>query len=91
MTNVSYSEDEGHDNHEHDIDIESQEDPNPSTIPNQTLKWAQNLIEAARNIARDPDNRRRTRSQYQNEHIAPSHSDPLLLERCFMMMGSDPH
>ena len=28
------------------------------------------------------------RSQYQNEYVALSHTDPLLQERCFVMMGS---
>ena len=30
------------------------------------------------------------RSQYQKENVALSHIDPLLAERCFMMLGSDP-
>ena len=76
MTNVSNSKDESHDNHEHDIEIEYQEDPNPNaaTIPNQRRKWAQKLIEAVGNIVGDPDDRRRTRSQYKKEHVVLSHS-----------------
>ena len=31
------------------------------------------------------------RSQYQKESVALSHIDPLLPERCFMMLGLDPH
>ena len=38
----------------------------------------------------DLDDIKRTRSQYQNQHVALSHLDPLFRERCFMMMGSDP-
>ena len=92
LNNVSDSKYEDQDDHEHDIDIESQEYPNrdPNSIPNQRLKWAQNLIEAIGNVAGDPYDRRRTRSQYHNEHVALSHTDPLLSERCFMMTGFDP-
>ena len=38
----------------------------------------------------DPDDKRRMRSQYQKESVALSHRDPLLVERCFMMLGLDP-
>ena len=38
----------------------------------------------------DLDDIKRTRSQYQNQHVALSHLDPFFRERCFMMMGSDP-
>ena len=90
LSNVSYSEDEEHDQHELDVEFEPQDilDPYPSPIPNQRPKWAQNLIEAAGNVAEDPDDRRRTRSKYKNENVALSHTYPLLPERCFMMMGS---
>ena len=62
LINVSDSENEDQDDHEHDIDIESQEDPylDPSPIPKQRPKWAQNLIEVTRNNAGNPDDRRRT-------------------------------
>ena len=71
MTNVSDSEYEGNYNHENDNDIESQEYPDlgPTNFQNQRPKWAQNLIEAAGNVAVDLDDKRRTRSQYQNEHV----------------------
>ena len=90
MSSVSYLEDEEEDQHDLDIKIKPQEypDPNPTSIPNQKPKWAQNLIKAYGNVVGDPDDRRRMRSWYQNEHVVVSHTYPLLPERCFMMMGS---
>ena len=63
---ISISEDEEQDQHDLDIDIECQEnlDPDPTPIPNHRPKWAQNLIEEARNVAGGPDDRIRTRYQY---------------------------
>ena len=56
------------DQHDLDIEIVPQDDLNldPSPILNQKPKWAQKLIEAARNGAGNPDDRRRMRSQYHN-------------------------
>ena len=53
--------------------------PNPNPIPNQwpKPKWAQNLIESAGNGARNLDDRSRTQSQNQNEHVALSHTASL--------------
>ena len=90
LTNISNSEDEGQDDHDIDIENEPHKDPDPTPYLNQRPKWAQNLIESARNKVRDPEDRIITRSQYQDENLALFHRDPLLLERCFMMMGSDP-
>ena len=55
-----------------DVDDEPQEYPylDPTLAPNQRPKWAQNLIEETRNSVGDPDDRRRTRSQYQDENLA---------------------
>ena len=81
FSNVSYLEDEDKYQHDLDIEIEPQEDldPNPAPIPKQRNKWAQNLIG---NVVGDSDDIRRTRSQYQNEHVTLSHSVSLPLERC---------
>ena len=76
LSNVSDSEDEEHDQHDIAIEIEPQEDldRDPTLIPNQRPKWAQNIIEAVGNVAENQDEyRRRTSSQYQNEHVALSH------------------
>ena len=85
---------EDEDQYDQDLDVENelQVDLDLDTIlaPNKRPKWAQNLIEVAQNIVGDPDDRRRTRSQYHNEHVALYHSYPLLPERCFMMMGPNP-
>ena len=51
---------------------------------------AQNLIKAVGDVAGNPYDRRGMRSQYQYEYVALSHTDPLLPERRFMMMGLDP-
>ena len=76
LSNVSDSEDEEQDQHDIDIEIEHQNDLDPylAPIPNQKPKWAQKLIEAARNVVGDLDDRRRARYQYQNEHVALSYS-----------------
>ena len=76
LSHVSNSYDEEQDQHDLDIEVVPHEnlDPNPSPIPNQwpKPKWAQKLIEAAGNGVGDPDDRTRTWSQYQNEHVALS-------------------
>ena len=52
LSNVSDSEYEEQDQHDIEIEIEPQEDldPNPTPFLNQNPKWAQNLIEVARNV-----------------------------------------
>ena len=80
------------------IDIVPQDDidPDQAPIPNQKPKWDEKLIEATGNVGGDPDNRRITRSQYQNEHVALSHIASLpiawcnkLLGRCYLMIAND--
>ena len=65
---VSDSDKEYHIQHDPVIETKSQEilDPNLVPIPNQKPKsrWAQKLIDVAGRGARDPEDRRRTRSQY---------------------------
>ena len=82
FSHVSDSEDEEQDHHDLDIKFIPQEnlDPDPAPIPNQRPKWAQNLIEAARNVAGNPNDKRRTRSQYYNEHVSLSQRSSLSLE-----------
>ena len=57
-------------NSDHFIETKSHEilDPDPVSIPNQNpnLRWAQNVIDAAGDGSRNTEDRRRTRSQYQN-------------------------
>ena len=76
LFSISVLEYEEHDQHDLDIEIVPQYylDPDPSPIPNHKSKWDEKLIEAAGNVAGDLNDRRRTRSQYQNEHVALSHS-----------------
>ena len=66
LSHVSDSYEEEQDQHDLDIEAEPHEiiDLDPTSIPNQSIKprWAQNLIVAARDGARDPKDRRRTRS-----------------------------
>ena len=82
LSNISVSEDEEQDQHDLDIEIIPQDDlgldPNP--IMNHKPKWAQNIIEVVGNGVGNPDDRRRTRSQYQNEHVALSHIASLSTE-----------
>ena len=78
---VSYSDEEDHIQHDPAIETDSQEilDPNLVPIPNQNPKprWAQKLLDAAGSGAGVPEDRRRTRSQYQNEHATLSLTDSL--------------
>ena len=64
-------------------------DPYPIPIPIQKPKpiWAQKLINAAGNGAGDPEDRRRIRSQYQNEHVALSLIDSLSTVWCNKVLG----
>ena len=91
-TDVSNSKSEYEDQEEQDLDIENedQEDLDPTLAPNPRPKWAQKLIEAIGNNVGDPSSRRRTISQFQDENLALCHTDPLLPERCYMMLGFDP-
>ena len=77
MLQVPDSDEEDHIQHDPVIETESQEilDPDPVPIPNQNPKpiWAQKFIDAVGNDAGDPEDRRRTRSHYQNEHVELSH------------------
>ena len=79
---------------QHDPDIELTPkrdlDPYPASTSFQQPKWAQQLIEAAGDDAGDPYDKRKMRSQYHKESVALSHTYPLLPERCFMMLGSNP-
>ena len=92
---VSDSDEKDHIQHDHVIETESQEilDPDPIPIPNQNPKprWAQKLLDAAGSGVGVPEDKRRTRSQYQNEHVALS-----LIEwcnkvpgRCYLLMAND--
>ena len=67
LSHVSYSDEEEKYHRDLDIEVVPHEnfdlDPDPSPIPNQCPKpkWAQNLIEAAEDGARNIEYRRRTR------------------------------
>ena len=71
---VPDSDEEYHIQHDLVIETEYQEIlyPYPVPIPNQMPKpiWAQKLLDIAGSGAGDLEDRRRTRSQYQNEHAA---------------------
>ena len=90
ISNSDLEEEEHH--HDPDIELTPQRDiyPYPTSTSFQQPKWAQQLIEAAGNGVGDRDDKRRTRSQYQKESVALSHTNPLLSERCFTMLRSDP-
>ena len=66
LSKILVSEDE--EQYQHDIDIEiipqDDLDQDPTLISNQKPKLVENLIETTRNVVGDPDDRRRTRSQY---------------------------
>ena len=50
-------------------------------------KWVANIIHAARELARNPNDPRRTRSQFES---APCMKDPMFAEKCYLMVESDP-
>ena len=81
LLHVSDSDEEDQYQRDPIIETESHEilEPNPISIPAQNPKprWAQNLIDAAGYGARNPEDKRRIRSQYQNEHAALSLTDLL--------------
>ena len=80
--NISVSEDEEQDQHDIYIEIVLQDelDLDPYPIPNQKPKWVENLIEENGNVVGYTNDRRRMRSQYQNEHVALSHTVSLPTE-----------
>ena len=93
MSNISDSDSEEESSqHDPDIELTPQRDLDldMASTSFQQPKWDKYLIEAAGDGAGDPYEKRRTRSQYQKEIVALSHTDPLLVDRCFMMLGSDP-
>ena len=51
-------------------------------------KWDEKTIQAVGDLVGDPLDSRNTRSQF---HIAFSTCELSISERCFMMVGSDPH
>ena len=57
--------------------------PNSPTIP----KFAANTIQAAGELVGNPSDPRRTRSQFES---ALCMKDPLFVEKCYMMVESDP-
>ena len=50
-------------------------------------KWEANTIHAAGELAGNPSDPRRTRSQFES---ALCMKDPLFVEKCYMMVESDP-
>ena len=88
---VSDSDEEDHIQHDPIIETESQDilDPNPIPIANQKPKpiWAQKLLDVAGSAAGVPEDRRRTRSRYQNEHAALSLTDSLSAIWCNKVLG----
>ena len=57
--------------------------PNSPKIP----KWAANTIHAAGELAGNPSDTRRTRSQFESVVCV---KDPLFAEKCYLMIDSDP-
>ena len=66
LSKILVSEDEEQDQHDIEIEIVSQDDLDLDLAPisNQKPKWVENLIESTGNVARNPNDRRRMRSQY---------------------------
>ena len=58
-------------------------DPNIPTRP----KWEENTIHASGELARNPSDTRRTRSQFES---AICMKDPLFAKKCYLMVESDP-
>ena len=91
---MSYSLDSDEDEQDqHDLDIEvvppENLDPDLAPILNfwPRTKWAKNIIEAAGDGVGNPEDRRRTSCQYQNDHISLSHVDSLSTEWCNKLPG----
>ena len=100
LSHVSYSDEEEQYQHDLDIDVVPHEylDPYLAYIPNQMPKprWAQKLIEAVVDGVGNLEERRRTRFQYQNEHVSLSltHSLPIewcnkIPRKCYMIIAND--
>ena len=81
MLHVSYLDEEDQHQHELGIEVEHHEilDPYLEIIPNKIPKprWAQKLIVGAGDSVWNPEDRRRERSQYQNEHFSLALRDSL--------------
>ena len=58
-------------------------DPNSPKIP----KWAAKKLHAAGELAGDPNDPRRTRSQFESGLCM---KDPMFAEKCYFMVDSDP-
>ena len=58
-------------------------DPNSPTRP----KWAAKTLHAAGELAGDPNDPRRTRSQFESGLCM---KDPMFAEKCYLMVESDP-
>ena len=58
-------------------------DPNSPTRP----KWVANTIHAAGELAGNPSDSRRTRSQFETPLCM---KDPLFAKKCYLMVESDP-
>ena len=100
MLQVSNSDEEYQIQHDPIIETESHEilDPEPVSIPNQKPKpiWTRNLLDADGSGVGNEQERRRVRSQYQNEHVALSLTDSLPTKwcdkvpgKCYLMMVND--
>ena len=91
LSHVSDSYEENQDQHDLGIEVEPHEilDPDPTTIPNQRPKsrWDKNIIASSRDGARNREDIRRTRSQFQNEHVALSHIDSFSIEWFSKFLG----
>ena len=91
LLHVSDSDEEDQDQHDPIIEVKPHDilDPYPAPIPNQrhNPRWAQNFIAIARDGARNLEDRRRTKSRYQNDHVSLSHIDSLPTEWCNKIPG----
>ena len=58
--------------------------PNSPTRP----KWAKNTIHAVGELAGNPNDTKRTRSQFESALCV---KDPLFVEKCYLIIDSDPH
>ena len=59
-------------------------------MQNHLPTWAQQTLSSAGDNIGNPDDPRRTRSDFQREGIALSCPDNLLSETCYLMISSDP-
>ena len=76
LLHVSNLDEEDKDQHGHAIEAKPHEilDPDPTSIPNRkpNPRWDQKLIATAGDGAGNPEDRRRTRSQYRNDNVSLS-------------------